>query len=67
MVKKKQDKRSLITISMQDMPESVDRIDGRTAVSDIISYQKGNYLSLILFFFIILYHLLDCKILSDQF
>ena len=32
------------------MPESVDRIDGWTAVSDIISYQKGNYISLILFF-----------------
>ena len=33
------------------MPESVDCIDGRTAVSDIILHQKGNYISLILFFF----------------
>ena len=49
------------------MPESVDRIDGRTAVLDIISYQKGNYISLILFFFIILSHLHDCKIISDRF
>ena len=37
------------------MPEIVDRIDGRTAVSDIISHQNGNYISLIFFlsFFII--------------
>ena len=47
------------------MPESVDRIDGRTTVSDI-SYRNDNYIS-ILFFSIILYHLLDCKIVSDRF
>ena len=34
----------------EDMPESVDCIDGRTAVSDIISHKNGNYISLILFF-----------------
>ena len=34
------------------MAENVDRIDFRTAVSDIISYQNGNYISLILFFFL---------------
>ena len=50
----------------EDMPESVDRIDSRTAVSDIISHQNGNYIFLILFF-IILYHLLDFKIISDRF
>ena len=33
------------------MPEIVDRIDGRTAVSDIISHQNGNFISLLLFFF----------------
>ena len=35
------------------MPESVDRIDDRTAESDIISYQKVNYISVFLSFFII--------------
>ena len=45
------------------MPESVDRIDGQTAVSDINSYQNGNYIPLILFF----YHLLDFEIISDRF
>ena len=34
------------------MPESVDRIDGQTAVSDIISYQNGNlYISYLVFFY----------------
>ena len=33
------------------MPESVDRIDDRTAESDNISYQKVNYISLVLFYF----------------
>ena len=47
------------------MTESVDRIGDRTAELDI-SYQKVNYISLIFFFFIILYRLLGCKINSDQ-
>ena len=50
----------------EDMPESVGRIDSRTAVLDIILYQNGNYISLILFF-IVLYHLFDFKIISDRF
>ena len=33
------------------MPEIVDRIDGWTAVSDIISYRNGNDISLILFLY----------------
>ena len=33
------------------MPESVDSIDGRTAASDIISYQNGNYIPLISSFY----------------
>ena len=39
------------------MAENVDRIDFRIAASDIISYQNGNYISLILFFlsFFIIY------------
>ena len=39
------------------MPKIVARVDGRTAVSDIISHQNGNYISLILFFlsFFIIY------------
>ena len=40
------------------MPESVDRIDDRTAESDIISYRKANYISY-LFFLFNHYHLLD--------
>ena len=51
----------------EDMPKSVDHIDSRTVVSGIISHQNGNYISLILLFFIILYHLLDFKIISDDF
>ena len=40
------------------MPESVNRIDDRTAESDIISYQKVNYIGYLLpcFFF---YHSLS--------
>ena len=37
---------------------------GRTAVS---SLRNGEYRSFILFFFTILYHLLDCKMVSDRF
>ena len=33
----------------EDMPKSVDRIDNRSDVSDIISHQNGNYISLVLF------------------
>ena len=33
------------------MAENVDRIDFWTAVLDIISYQNGDYISLILFFY----------------
>ena len=33
------------------MPENVDHIDDRAVESDIISYQKINYISLILFFY----------------
>ena len=51
----------------EEMPETADRIDGWTAVSDIISHRNGNYRSFILFFFIILYHLLDCKMVYDRF
>ena len=36
------------------MPKSVDHIDGRTAVSDIISYQNGNYIPISFFFIICL-------------
>ena len=46
------------------MPEIVDGIDGQTAVLDIYSYENGKYLSC---FFIILYHLLDCKIILNNF
>ena len=38
---------------------------GRTAVSDISLHQNGEYRSFILFFFTILYHLLDCKMVPD--
>ena len=49
------------------MLETVDRIDDRTAVLDIFSYRNNNYIYISLIFFIILYHLLDCKIVSDRF
>ena len=48
------------------MPETADRVDGRTAVSNIILHRNGNYRSFTLFF-IVLYHLLDSKIVSDRF
>ena len=48
----------------EEMPETVDHITGRTAVSDIILHQNQIFY---LVFFIILYHLLDCKIVSDRF
>ena len=41
----KKHKRSLITSRCKDMPESVDCIDDWTAESDIISYQRVNYIS----------------------
>ena len=40
----------------EEMPETADRIDDRTAVSDIISHRNGNYRSFILFIF---YHSLS--------
>ena len=48
MVKKKQDKKSVLTISMQR------------------DFRNGEYRSFILFFFIILHHLLHCKMVSDR-
>ena len=37
------------------MPETANRIDGRTAVSDIFSYRNGNYISFILLFFLLFF------------
>ena len=56
--KKKQDKRSVLTISMEEMPETAKRIDGWTAVSDIISHRMV-ITDLLSCFFIVLYNLLD--------
>ena len=41
----------------EEMPETADRIDGRTAVSDVILHRNGNYRSFIFFFlsFFIIY------------
>ena len=47
----------------KEMPETVNGIDGRTAVLDIFAHRNGNYRFNFnfIFFLIILYHLLDCK------
>ena len=51
----------------KEIPETDDRIDGRTAVSDVISRQNGNYRSFIVFFlsFFIIY--LTVKLLLTDF
>ena len=69
MVKKKKKKiKDLYSpFRWEEMPETADYFDGQTAVSDSISRRNGDYRSLILFFFIVRYHLLDCKIVSDRF
>ena len=36
----------------EEMPETTDRIDGRTAIMDIISHRNGNYWPFIFFFFL---------------
>ena len=51
MVKKRKIKELYSPFQCEEMPETADRIDGRTAVSDIISHRNGNYRFLIFFFY----------------
>ena len=51
----------------KEMSETAVRPYGQTAVSDISSHRNGEYRFFILFFFTILHHLLDCKMVSDRF
>ena len=69
MVKKNKIEDLFSPFRCEEMPETADRIDGRTAVLDIISHRNGSYRSFIFFFFfffIVLYHLLDLSPVRKQ-